>query len=113
MKLTLPYPPTANLYWRHARGRTFLSAQAKAFKLAVGLVARATALRPLSCEVRLVVRVYRPRRVGDLDNTLKVLCDALNGHAWMDDRQIVEIHAQRHDDKANPRVEVEIHEALP
>jgi crossover junction endodeoxyribonuclease RusA len=111
MKCTLPYPPTANLYWRHARGRTFLSADAKAFKLAVGLKMRAARAEPIAGPVRLAVSVYRPRKAGDLDNTLKVLCDALNGYAWNDDKQIVEIHARRFDDKDNPRVEVDVEPA--
>jgi Holliday junction resolvase RusA-like endonuclease len=55
--------------------------------------------------------VYRPRKAGDLSNRIKVLEDALNGIAWIDDKQIVEIHARREDDASNPRVEVRIEEA--
>jgi Holliday junction resolvase RusA-like endonuclease len=36
--------------------------------------------------------------------------DNLQGIAYVNDRQIVEIHARRFDDKANPRVEVIIEE---
>ena len=54
------------------------------------------------------VVVYRARRAGDLDNSLKVLLDALNGIAFEDDSQVVEIHARREEDPANPRVEVQI-----
>ena len=52
--------------------------------------------------------LYRPRRVGDIDGPIKALLDSLNGFAWTDDSQIVELHVVRRDDKANPRVEVEV-----
>ena len=31
-------------------------------------------------------------RRGDIDNYAKLIMDALNGRAWVDDRQIVELH---------------------
>ena len=54
------------------------------------------------------LRWHRPAKRGDLDNTTKVTLDALNGIAYSDDSQIVELHAYRFDDKDNPRMEVEI-----
>lgn len=56
----------------------------------------------------MTAKVYRPRRVGDLMNREKVLSDALQGIAFHDDKQIVEAHFYQHDDKDNPRVEVEV-----
>jgi Holliday junction resolvase RusA-like endonuclease len=38
----------------------------------------------------------------------KVTLDALCGVLYGDDDQIVELHSFRHDDKNNPRVEVEV-----
>ena len=52
------------------------------------------------------LNVFYPSERSDLDNSLKVLIDSLRGLAYVDDKQIVEIHAMRHDDKDNPRVEV-------
>ena len=104
MYLVLPYPPSANRYWRTFRGRAVVSAEARAYKADVKL----KGCIPFVGPVALIARFYRPQRSGDLDNRLKVLCDALNGHAWDDDSQVVEIHAYRHDDKARPRVEVEV-----
>jgi Holliday junction resolvase RusA-like endonuclease len=46
--------------------------------------------------------------VGDVDGPVKALLDSLNGLAWDDDSQIEVLHVFRHDDKANPRVEVEV-----
>lgn len=117
MKLTFPYPPSANRYWRvDRRGFTYVSEEARAYKASIYLLARA-ALRaggyrdefPVfdSRLVKITVRIYRPQRRGDLDNRLKVLLDAVKGVLFTDDEQIDEIHARRFDDKHNPRVEVE------
>jgi Holliday junction resolvase RusA-like endonuclease len=54
------------------------------------------------------MKFYRPRRIGDLDGMFKAVIDGLKGFAFEDDKQIVEIHAHRLDDKWKPRVEVEI-----
>lgn len=111
-RFTLPYPPSANRYWRTtARGRhviTYPSEEAKAYKATVSRLGAALGLRPTSAAVELRLEVYRPRRVGDLSNRIKVLEDALKGIAFDDDDQVVCIVARRHDDKANPRVEVEV-----
>lgn len=112
MKLTLPYPPSANRYWRTFKGRMLVSREARAYKVAAALQAKAAGLSaPLEQAVAVVLRVYRPRRIGDLDNSIKVTLDSLRGVAFLDDKQVVRIEAERHDDKANPRVEVEVVEA--
>ena len=106
--IVLPLPPSANVYWRNYRGRTVVSASAKAYKAGVGLVAQHHGMHPMTGPIAVYVHVYRARKVGDLDNYKKVLYDALQGIAYNDDDQIVEEHSWRWDDKANPRVEVEI-----
>ena len=111
--IVLPLPVSANRYWRHYNGRTVVSDAAKAYKHAVWLQAQHAGLHPFGGPVAVYLHVYRARKVGDLDNANKVLLDALCGVAYHDDAQIVELHSYRHDDKANPRVEVEIREVLP
>lgn len=110
--LILPYPPSANRYWRTVNSRTYVSEEAKAYKSECGWTARSqsAAGMPFAGPVRLTMRFYRPRKAGDLDNRLKVALDALNGIAFVDDAQVIELHVYRYDDKANPRVEVEIQE---
>lgn len=105
---TLSYPPSGNRYWRHFRGITCLSAEARAYRKTAGMEAIRQGVEVLGGPVVVGLVVYRPRRMGDLDNTSKVLLDALNGIAWNDDSQIVELHLYRFDDKNNPRVEVTI-----
>lgn len=109
--VVLPLPPTGNLYWRHFRGRTVVSQEARVYRNAAKLRALTQGMRPLSGPVVVSVIVYRKRRVGDLDNSLKVLLDALRGVAFEDDSQVVELHARRCDDPANPRVEVRVEAA--
>lgn len=110
MRFSLPYPPSVNDYWHHNRqGRTFLSPAARAFKSVVMLRLRVEGVRqPVLGPVVVRLWVYRPRRRGDLDNVLKATLDALKGAAFVDDGQVVELHARRLEDKAFPRVEVEV-----
>ncbi|RZI76130.1 MAG: RusA family crossover junction endodeoxyribonuclease, partial [Rubrivivax sp.] len=107
VRLVLPYPPSANAYWKPARGRGLVpSGEALAYKATVARLVGTPRAQPLAGLVRLSLTVYRPRRVGGLDNTLKVLGDDLNGLAWLDDEQVVAIHAERADDAKAPRVEL-------
>jgi crossover junction endodeoxyribonuclease RusA len=108
MKITLPYPPTNNHFYAVVRGRKIISAEGRAYKLAVGMVCLSKRIKPIDGDVTVTFRAFRPRKTGDLDNLFKGLFDALKGHVWHDDKQIVEIHAHRADDKDNPRVEVDV-----
>lgn len=107
MKLTIPYPPSVNRYWLTARGgRRFLSKQARLFKEQVKQLVGNQQI--LTGPVSLSIDVFRPRKRGDLDNVMKAILDSFNGLLYKDDGQVVIIIARRHDDKLNPRVEVEI-----
>lgn len=108
--LTLPYPPSTNhLYIRTRTGRVSLSARALTYRAA----ARAIAIQeghtqPITGTVAIFLDVYRPQRRGDLDNVLKALLDSLNGIAWHDDSQIIQITANRYDDPSAPRISIAI-----
>jgi crossover junction endodeoxyribonuclease RusA len=104
ISLTLPYPPSANNYWRVFKNRILVSREARAYKARVKL--EHARLKPLAGPLSVSVAVYRPQRRGDLDNVLKVTLDALNGVAFEDDSQVVRLFAQRLEDKARPRIEV-------
>lgn len=112
IKVTLPYPPSVNRYLRFSpKGFAYTTAEAKSYKQGAKLRALTQGLRPIvDKEVVLSIAVYRPRRIGDIDNVLKVLLDSLNGVAYTDDSQIVELHISRNDDAANPRVEIWVSE---
>lgn len=108
IRIVLPMPPSANRYWRNYRGVTVSSEEARAYKREVAYLARQAGIQPVHGPLRVTLHFYRPRRAGDLDNRIKVGIDALNGLAWADDAQIVELHCYRRDDKKNPRMEVEV-----
>lgn len=105
----LPLPPTVNHYYVNTgRGGRALSPGARDYKAAAADVIYHAHLVRYAGPVAVTMHVYRERKAGDLDNRVKLTLDSLNGHAWGDDAQVVELHAYRRDDAANPRVEVEI-----
>lgn len=112
MRCTLPYPPSANRYWRNVRGRTLKSREARRYAVECQWLARAESDGALlQGEVAVTLRLYRPSKRGDLDNRIKVVLDALQGVAYADDKQVIEIHAYRYDDKENPRIEIDVQKA--
>lgn len=107
MRLVLPYPPSANRYWRVYRGRAVKSPEARAYQLETAK--RLKGMVPVSgVQVAVRIDVYRPAKRGDLDNSLKVVLDAIQGFAYLNDKQVRVIIATQHDDKARPRVEVDV-----
>lgn len=107
MRLTLPYPPSSNRYWRKTNnGRVYLSKEALDYRDEVRYAT--LKIKPMEGEIAVKLQFYRPRKSGDLDNRIKILFDAMQEKAFNNDSQIVEIHAYRFDDRLNPRVEVEI-----
>lgn len=116
MKLVLPYPVSANRYWRtivakkQQRAITFVSDEAKAYKEECGWRAKAAGFKPAGGLVELRVRLVPKNRVCmDLDNALKVTIDALKGIVYADDAQVYRIVAERADaDPTGARLEVEV-----
>ena len=97
--LTLPYPPSTNRYWRTFRGRTYVSSEATQYKKAVklllghhepydGLVALYVTLHPKLTSKGLASKVCM-----DIDNSIKVCLDSLQGILIVDDKQVRELHA--------------------
>lgn len=108
MTYRYPLPPSANRYWRHYRGRTVVSDEARQYKQTLAMLAKVDQVQLLTGPVAVTMRVFRARRAGDLDNRLKVLLDAMQNVFYENDSQVVEIHASLHDDKHDPRVEVSV-----
>ena len=100
--ITLPYPPSANRLWRVTSRGTYRTATAEAFKGIAGWRAKAAGMKLLEGEIRITVILHpkQPKRPSprtirclDLDNALKAALDALQGIAYENDSQIVEIRA--------------------
>jgi len=139
IRLTLPYPISANRYWRTAlvcgRAQTYVSKEAKDFKEQVGWLCRAAGIRtPLEGRLEVRVQLYpnrpqdwakRVKKLGptwddsvqcmDLTNCEKVLMDALNTLAFNDDKQVRRYFAERMEpDEKGARVEMTIEQlAVP
>lgn len=114
MKFTLPLPPRTNTYWRSivigGRVRVLLSSEARRYKANMHALwhAQTPRLDKLTGPLSVSVRVFRERRAGDVDGRIKPLLDVLQGLAYENDSQIVELHAFNDHDKHSPRIEVEV-----
>lgn len=132
IRLTLPWPVSANRYWRSfvprggKRAITVVSDEAKAYKKAVAGAAAIAGLRePIEGRVRVEIRLFpkRPQdwakraqrdpngwadsvQCLDLDNARKVLYDALKGIAYVDDKWIKQDAGEICEPDGEARVEV-------
>ncbi len=101
IRLILPYPVSANRYWRIWRNRAVRSAEAAAYKSVVRRIAQEAGAMPsegaVAVYVRLIPKANKDgganKTVIDLDNALKVALDALQGVAYHNDRQVRRIAA--------------------
>ena len=99
MKLNLPYPVSNNNNARMVNGRVLTSKAAKAYKAEVGWLARVAKCPMLDGDVIVTVFLHPKMNLDgsasknrlDLDNSLKLGLDALNGIAWKDDRQVIRL----------------------
>jgi crossover junction endodeoxyribonuclease RusA len=98
-KLTLPFPPSINHYWKHRaigrRASVYLSSEAIAYREAVKNTLQAA--KPLQTRLSVSVQLHAPnRRKYDIDNRVKSLLDALTHSGyWQDDELIDQLHIER------------------
>lgn len=113
--LELPLPPSTNAVYRSARGMpgVYMTKAGKDYKKAVQEICILHDLEPFAGPVRVTMWVFFQRKGSDLANREKLLIDALEGFAFGNDKQIVELLMLKRLDKAAPRVEVKIEECLP
>lgn len=135
IRLTLPYPISANRYWRsfvprgHTRAIVTLSDEAREYKERVNLLAWQAGIRePITGRVAIEVLLYPQRPLDwakrarkdpaawddtvqclDLDNANKVLLDSLKGVAIEDDKWVRRILSERMEpDELGARVVITI-----
>jgi crossover junction endodeoxyribonuclease RusA len=104
--LRLPYPVSADDSGAPVDvgkiAMTYVSAEAKAYKAHVGWIAKASGVKITSNSIsfaytlhpKLTVKGEASKVRLDLSNCLKVVEDALNGIAYVDDKQVIEIHGK-------------------
>lgn len=93
MKLTLPFPPSVNGYWRSTSQGMKISASGRSFRInafAAVMEQIKRAPQPITVGVEVTVILYPPdKRRRDLDNYQKALFDSLtHARIWADDSQI-------------------------
>jgi len=99
MKLTLPFPPSVNTYWRNTRKGVLISASGRCFRsnaIANVYEQLGRCPKPITMNVAVIVTLYPPdKRLRDLDNYLKAAFDSLT-HAgvWLDDKQIKSVFVE-------------------
>lgn len=131
IELTLPYPLSANRYWRPVKLGTHISIvptkEAKAYREAVAWSVSRLIRTPIAGRVAIEVQLYpqRPQdwakrarlnptawdddvRCIDLDNANKVLLDAIKGVAIEDDRWVRRLVAERMEPDGEARVVLRI-----
>ena len=112
--VSLPWPPSVNRYWRSVNGKVLISADGRAYRANVALMAT-IGKWPVWGDRNISVSIaawFPDQRKRDLDNVLKAPLDALT-HAllWTDDSQIHELHIRNMGlDRAKPRLELTIKE---
>lgn len=109
--LKLPWPPSANRYWRHARGRTYLSKAAKAFRANVLALVwdELGKIEPLTGDLGVVLRLTPPDCRSDVDNSQKPALDALEyAGVYANDNQVSEMHTFRGDPEPPGAILVEV-----
>lgn len=91
IEITLPYPPSGNHMWKHAKGRHYLTDKAVNYYRNVALLVRQQA-KVINIDFEIVVTcvLYPPdKRRRDLDNAWKVIADSLTkAGVWQDDKLI-------------------------
>lgn len=95
--IALPWPPSTNTYWRHARGIHYISKEGKAYRQNVLAVVVDSRIEKFTGRLRVFVTAYPPdKRKRDLDNLFKSLLDALqHADVYDDDNQIDDLRIVR------------------
>ena len=110
ISLDLPFPPSANEYWRFVQGyaHPLLSAEARTYSRHVGNVVFASGVkRPLKGRLGVTMLLHAPdARRRDLDNYLQGPFDALTKSGlWEDDSQVDKLVVIRESvDVSKPRI---------
>ncbi|WP_063657389.1 RusA family crossover junction endodeoxyribonuclease [Candidatus Arsenophonus triatominarum] len=96
--ITVPFPPSVNHYWYHAKHKHFITAKGRLYRQSVvAEIMRQKLCKRLSQRLGIEIGVHpADRRKRDLDNLMKAPIDALcHGGLIIDDSQIDVLHVER------------------
>lgn len=116
IKLTIPGRPVPKGRPRlgvHGRkAYVYTPPKTKEYEELVGWVAKSVGCQPLNGPLLVKLHLYIKGRSGDVDNYCKSILDGLNGVAYEDDDQVVELQVRKYKvkRKEEERVEIEIRE---
>lgn len=92
----VPGKPVVKQRPRLSHGHVYTPATTSAYEEFVGVCAKAAGAVPLDGDVAITIFVFvQSGRHGDIDNYVKAVLDGLNGIAYRDDRQVVQIFAAK------------------
>ena len=115
--ITIPGRPVPKgrprLGYRGQKAYVYTPPKTREYERLVGWVAKSAGCRPVEGPVSVALSVYVKGRL-DADNIAKSILDGLNGVAYEDDDQVVELHIWKYRVKnaADERVEIEIREGV-
>jgi len=96
-KIVIPGRPVPKERPRMNRqGKMYTPNKTKEYEQLVAKTARLIIPEPLKGDVRVDIKIYTSRVIGDLDNYIKSILDGLNNVAYNNDKQISIITAQRY-----------------
>lgn len=99
--LSLPYPPSTNVYWRKHGAVTYLSKKGRLFKTAVAEYVNQNNIPKLGDVPLEVLIVLRPRtrsKFMDIDNCCKAVLDSCqDAGVFDDDNQVTRLVVERGD----------------
>lgn len=109
--IQLPLPPSTNRYYRRAGNKIILSKEGRDYKKLAALIGKEMRIKPIAGKVLLNVSIYPRKGPGgqrDLDNSIKPVCDALQGVAYQNDKQIKMINIKEWKPWAKGAVKIEV-----
>lgn len=107
---TIPGPPVPKARARVVVGHSYTPKRTQEAEVRIGqfLKVHYPHLKPSAARLRVVARFYLKGARGDSDNFLKLLMDGLNGRAFVDDKQVDEVHVEVQRNSPDPKTCVEI-----
>ena len=110
--LILPWPPSANRYWRFVKGMVLVSEEARRYRGTIKKLSLVWKRPQLKGRLQISIQAYPPDNRGrDLDNCLKIVLDSLEkAKLFVNDSQFDKIIIERAETRENGELHVNIEE---